>query len=112
MDHAEHAAKINKRTVACERLDNALVTLANLALCPKRLALSSSLLLEHAADRTDGSLVSSALRNLDKSEINVLTYKILKALVSCCSCLRSRDKYSYAVIKNDNAALYSLCYLA
>ena len=86
MDHTEYAAEVNESAVACERLNNALVTLADFAVLPEFLALSGSLLLEHAADRTDSSFESAALRNLDKSEVYILTDEVFELFVagSCC----------------------------
>ena len=112
VNHAEHAAEVNKCAVACKWLNNALVTLANFAGFPEFFTLSSSLLLEYAADWTDSSSASAVLWNFDKSEINILTYEVFKALFTSCCCLWCRDKDSWAVVKNDYAALNCLSNLA
>ena len=112
MNHAEHAAEINKSAIAGERFDNAGVALADFAILPELLTLRGSLLLEHAADRTNRSLVTSALRYLNQAEVNILSNEILKALITAGSCLGSGNKDTDTVVENDDAALDSLCYLA
>ena len=110
MNHSVDAAEVNECTVGSKRLNFALEYVAHLNVLPELSSCCVLLSGENSLDRTYS--LASLLVYFDHLELNGLLEELLELLVTTHSSLRCRDKYSYAVGKNDNAALYNVCYNA
>ena len=102
VDHAVHAADVNKRAVGGQGLDRALVLVADLDGAPDLLRSSLAGLLQDLADRADHALALA----VDLGDIERLSglYQLAHGLILGYAGLAGRDKHAHAVSGRNNAA--------
>ena len=93
MNHAVHAAEVDKRAVARERFNDACIMAPDLDLLPELVLKLFALLAQNSANRTDRTLALAV--DLEDFEVDLLLEQVIKAVAAGQGRLRGGNKDLY-----------------